>query len=103
MNGKIYKVVPEITREEILQACEFREIPNYGSVMTYQEFIDAVDEWYITDYDGSGELILNDKVVMRTSTWIRNRCVYFIDEFIVPFDVLYSIFGDDMKFIWFNK
>lgn len=103
MNGKIYKVVPEITKEEILQVCEFKGIPNYGTVMTFQKFTDAVDEEYITDYDGSGKLILNDKVVMYTSTWIRNRCVYFIDKFIIPFNVLYSIFGDDVKFIWFNK
>lgn len=55
------------------------------------------------DYDGSGDLVLFDKVVEDTSTWIHNRTVYFSNKFFVPFDVLHSIFGDDMKIIWFNK
>ena len=103
MNGKIYKVAPSITKEEILQNCGFKEIPDYGNVMTYKGFMEAVDSWCIMDYDGSGNLVLYDKVVVRTSTWIHNRTVYFADRFFVPFDVLYSIFGDDMKIIWFNK
>lgn len=103
MNGNIYKVVPSITKEEILEVCDFDDIPDYGDVMTYEEFIDAVDSWSIMDYDGSGDLILYNKVAVRTSTWIHNKTVYFADRFFVPFDVLHSIFGDDMKIIWFNK
>ena len=103
MNGKIYKVAPSITKEEILGVCKFREIPDFGDVMNYEEFMDDVDSFGIMDYDGSGDLILYDKVVERTSTWIHNRAVYFVDRFFVPFDVLHSIFGDDMKIIWFNK
>lgn len=103
MNGNIYKVVPIITKEEILEVCEFEEIPDFGDVMTYKEFMDDVDSWCITDYDGSGDLILCDKVVVSASIWIHNKTVYFADRFFVPFDVLHSIFGDDMKIIWFNK
>lgn len=103
MNGNIYKVVSNITKEEILQNCEFKEIPDFGDVMIYEDFIYDVENWSITDYDGVGDLILYDKVVKHTSTWIHNRSVYFADRFFVPFDVLHSIFGDDMKIIWFNK
>lgn len=103
MNGNIYKVAPSITKEEILQNCKYEEIPDYGDVMLYEEFMDAVSSYCITDYDGSGELVLFDKVVLGTSTWIHNRTVYFSNKFFVPFDVLHSIFGNDMKIIWFNK
>ena len=103
MNGKIYKVAPSITKEEILQMCKFEDVPDFGDVMTYEDFIDAVESWSIMDYDGTGDLMLYDKVVKYTSTWIHNRSVYFADRFFVPFDVLHSIFGDDMKIIWFNK
>ena len=103
MYGNIYKLAPSITKEEILQNCKFREIPDYGDVMTYQEFMKAVNSFCIMDYDGSGEIILFDKVVANTSTWIHHRTVYFEDRFFVPFDVLYSIFGNDMKIVWFNK
>ena len=103
MNGNIYKVAPIITKEEILQNCEYEEIPDYGDVMSYEKFMKAVNSYCIMDYDGSGELVLFDKVVKRTSTWIANKTVYFADKFFVPFDVLHSIFGDDMKIVWFNK
>lgn len=103
MNGKIYKVSPTITKEEILLECQFDPIPDCGDVMTYEEFIGLVEDFSIIDYDGSGRLILFDKVVRRTSTWLHNRSVFFADRFFVPFDVLHSIFGDDMKIIWFNK
>lgn len=103
MNGKIYKVSPTITKEEILSVCQFDHIPNFGDVMTYEKFIKLVENFSIIDYDGSGELILNGKVVKNTSTWLGHRSVFFADRFFVPFDVLQSIFGDDMKIIWFNK
>ena len=103
MNGNIYKVAPSITKEEILQNCDYEEIPDYGDVMSYKEFIEAVDNFCIIDYDGSGKLILYDKVVKNTSIWIFNKTVYFTDKFFVPFDVLYKTFGDDIKFVWFNK
>lgn len=103
MNGNIYKMAPDITREEILEMCEFESIPDYGHVMTCREFMDDVKTYCITDYDGDGDLILYDKVVKGTSLWIHNRTVYFEDRMFVPFDILHLIFGDDMKIIWFNK
>lgn len=103
MNGNIYKVSQTITKEEILQSCEFDAIPDYGDVYTYEKFIDMVEEYSIIDYDGTGRLVLNDKVVKHTATWLHHRSVFFADRFFVPFDILYSIFGDDIKFIWFNK
>ena len=103
MNGSIYKAVPDLTKEEILEVCEFESIPKYGKVMTCKEFMDAVKTYCITDCDGDGDLILYDRVVKGTSLWIYNRTVYFEDRLFVPFDELYSIFGNDMKIIWFNK
>ena len=103
MNGKIYKVAQSITKEEILQNCQFGEIPDYGDVFTYEEFMDMVEKLYIIDYDGSGRLVLYNKDVKFTSTWLHKRSVFFVDKFFVPFDVLHSIFGNDMKFVWFNK
>lgn len=103
MNNKIYKESPSITKEEILQNCQYEDIPEYGDVMSYKEFTECVNSYCITDYDGSGNLVLFDKVVDNASTWISYKTVHFSGKFFVPFDVLYSIFGDDMKFIWFNK
>lgn len=103
MNGHIYKVVPSITKEEILQNCEYEEMPEYGDLFDYKEFSEAVNNWVLTDYDGSGSLVLFEKRVKGTSTWLSNKTVYFKDKLFVPFDVLYKTFGDDVKFIWFNK
>ena len=103
MNGKIYKVSPTITKEEILSGCVFEPIPDYGDVMEYKEFIDLVNDFSIIDYDGTGRVILFGQVVKYASTWLNKRSVFFADRFFVPFDVLHSLFGSDLKIIWFNK
>lgn len=103
MNRNIYKLTPNITKEEILQNCEYNDIPDYGDVMTYEHFMNCVNNYGIMDNDGSGELVLFNKVVTNTALWIYHETVYFTDKFFVPFHVLHSIFGNDMKFIWFNK
>lgn len=90
MNGKVYKMVQSITKEEILQNCEYEEIPDYGTMMSYEEFMKAVKSYCITDYDGDGDLVLFNKVVKGTSIWIHNKTVHFIDKLFVPFDVLYD-------------
>ena len=103
MHGHIYKATPSITKDEILSTCTFDDMPDYGDVMTYESFVDAISSYCIMDYDGCGELILNNKVVDGTCVWIGNRTMYFEDRFFVPLDTLHELFGDDMKFIWFNK
>ena len=104
MKGNIYKMIPSITKEEILQNCEYNEnIPDYGDVFTYDDFIRDVDCYAITDYDGNGQLMLFGKIVKDTGLWIYNKCVYFRGRFFVPFKVLYNLFGNDVAFIWFNK
>lgn len=103
MNGNIYKVAASITKEEILENCEYGGIPEYGKVMSYGEFLDCVECYCITDYDGNGNIVLFGKVVENAHLWIHNRSVYFSNKFFVPFDILHSIFGNDMNFIWFNK
>lgn len=70
MNGNIYKLTPNITKEEILQNCEYNDIPDYGNVMTYEHFMDCVNNYGIMDNDESGELVLFNKVVTNTALWI---------------------------------
>ena len=103
MHGNIYQVVPFITKEEILEICDYKDIPNYGTVMEYQEFIKNVDAYSIIDCDGSGKLVLNDKVVKNSSVWIFGKTIFFPNKFFIPFHIMNELFGEDMKIIWFNK
>ena len=41
MNGNIYKLTPSITKEKILQNCEYNDIPDYGDVITYEHFMET--------------------------------------------------------------
>lgn len=104
MNGTIYKAVASITKEEILQACEFEDrMDMWGDIMSYDEFTACVRSYGITDYDGFGEIMLFDKVVSNSSVICDTKSVFIEDKFFIPFEYLYSIFGDDIKFIWHNK
>ena len=104
MNENAHKVEPSITKEEILQNCKYSYIiPTYGDVLPYETFNNCVENLILTDYHGTGSLILFGKVIENTKINIQNRTIYFSDSFFVPFDVLHSIFGDDMEIIWFNK
>lgn len=46
MNGNIYKVAASITKEEILENCKYGDIPEYGKVMSYGEFLDCVESGF---------------------------------------------------------
>ena len=85
MNGNIYKVAPSITKEEILQNCEYEEIPDYSDVMSYEKFMKAVNSYCIMDYDGSGELVLFDKVVKKLQHGLLIR------QFILQTSFLYLL------------
>lgn len=104
MDGRnVYKVAESITKDEILQVCNYGPISEYGDIFDYNKFVSCVECYGITDYDGYGELVLYDKEVKNSSILCDCKTVYFCNNYFVPFDVLYSIFGDDMKFIWFNN
>lgn len=60
-----------------------RELPNYGDLMTIEEWKDAVEEGYIMDDDGSGN-------------WVK-------DGMMSRFDPFSSEQEDATHVMWFNK
>lgn len=82
MNRNIYKVAASIAKEEILENCKCGDIPEYGEVMPYGEFLDCVECYCITDYDGNGHIVLFGKVVKNAHLWVHNRSVYFSNKFL---------------------
>jgi hypothetical protein len=69
---------------------EFSKIPDYGDLMTIEDFLEHLDKGWFMDYDGSGYYGFKDK-----------RANY-------KFDINnYKIFGEyDKRFthvVWFNK
>lgn len=99
----IYKVVPDITEQEILEHCNFVEPYDFGDRMSYKDFVESVEGHCIMDYDGSGNLVIDGKMVMNSNTWLRDRAVWIEGCAKIPFTKLYEIFGDRVSFIWFNK
>lgn len=102
-NSLIYRVVPDITEREIIEHCQFGDIPDFGDRMSYKEFMDATGSKCIMDYDGSGEIAIDGKSVTNSSTWIRDDSVWIEGCAKVPFKKLYEIFGDRLSFVWYNK
>ena len=92
-----------LVKEYVLKACEFEELDNLGTLMTYKEFIADVDCGCLIDYDGWGHLVLNGKEVVDSATHIHSKSMDIGGKLSVPFDRLYDIFGDDMKIRWFNR
>lgn len=104
MQGNIYKVAENITKEEILQVCEYREhVSEYGDVMQFEEFMKYVKCGALIDYDGYGRIILFGKEVANSSLWIDNETVYITDKLFIPFNVIHELFGNDVKVNWFNR
>ncbi|MCM1221850.1 MAG: hypothetical protein NC548_46000 [Lachnospiraceae bacterium] len=99
----IYRVVPDVTEQEILEHCKFQDLPDFGEHYEYKRFLEDVDHCCIMDYDGSGNLVIDGKEVRNSTTWLRDRAIW-IDEFAkIPFQKLYEIFGDRVSFMWYNK
>lgn len=73
----------------MVQTPEFEEIPNYGDVMTLDEFIDCCNSGGFIDYDGSGNYVTEDHMT--------NISIFASD---VEND---SIRKDFYKIVWFNK
>jgi hypothetical protein len=65
------------------------DIPSYGDVMEMKEFIQACDMGAFIDYDGSGHLIVGDKMAQNIT--------------IVPSDIVHGLYREYEKVIWFNK
>lgn len=103
MEKNIYKIVSDIAKEEILQHCEYEKVPDYGDVKSFEDFMVDVEYGCIMDYDGDGKLILHDKVVKGSSLWVDEGYVCLKKFAFIPFEKLHKIFGNEMKFLWFNK
>lgn len=103
MKGIIFKRDTMVSRKEFEEFCEFESISGFGVIFSYEDFMDMIETGCITDYDGFGELVLFDKTVTNSSVSILNRNVYIEGSLFVPLETLYKMFGDDMKFCWYNK
>lgn len=103
MSTKIYKRKDSITKEELLNMFEFHDIPSFGSTMSWKKFIDYTESGCILDYDGSGCLVIGDKMADNTCTCIDEELIYIEDHCYITFNLLYKLFGDELKVQWFNK
>lgn len=103
MKGMIFKRDAVVSSKEFEEACEFENISDFGDVFSYEDFMDMIETGCISDYDGSGELVLFDKTVVNSCISISNRNAYIEGSLFVPFEILHKMFGDGMKFCWYNK
>lgn len=92
-----------ITAADIVKMCEVMDIPSYGTVMSYEEFMSHVTAGCIMDYDGDGEIILFDKLVKNSYVSIYNRSAHVTYGVNMTLEKLYELFGDNMKICWYNK
>ena len=100
----IYKAVNSISGEEILGSLKYEDkVSITGDVMDYNIFIDCVDSLCIMDYDGIGCIVLDGRETSNAFISIIDRSIYIKDGYIIPWKVMYDIFGDRMKFIWYNR
>lgn len=90
-------------RSDIIKACRLDEVSKYGTVREYEEFMECVHCKSIMDYDGDGYLIIGENEVSNSDLHVDDRFVRISKQYDVPFEKLHEVFGDDIKFIWFNK
>jgi len=78
--------IKSITRKEILQNIQFYdEIPDFGDVMTYKQFMEYVNSGCIIDYDGDGDLMLFGKVVKALPL------IFMSEKFFLKVNILYHL------------
>lgn len=92
-----------VNQSDIVEACRLDEISRYGTVMEYEEFMECVYCMGIIDYDGNGYLIIGEKQVSNSDLHVDDRFVRIARKYDIPFEKLHEAFGNDIKFIWFNK
>lgn len=88
---------------DIVEACRLDEISKYGTVMGYEEFMEYADCMGIIDYDGNGYLIIGEKQVSNSDIHVDDHFVRIAKQYDVPFEKLHEVFGNHIRFIWFNK
>lgn len=100
------ETITNISKDNIVKMCLFDEIPHYGHVISYKDFIEEIGSGFFTSVDGSADLILFDQVIENAEVYVDKQCIIFVtfsNYTMFSFEELHSIFEDDMKFIWFNK
>lgn len=103
MYGAIFKETTDIKAEDIIKEMTFRSLPDYGDVMSLKEFKSYNDSGCIIDDDGSGYIVYNKQKVSNSTVWCFNQSVLIGNKYILPYESLVELFGDDIMIIWFNK
>lgn len=71
--------------------------------MAYDKFLEHVDCGGICDYDGSGEIMLDDAVMTGINVYPDEAIAVVPEAFILPLPVIHELFGDRMTVCWYNK
>jgi hypothetical protein len=82
--------IDELSRKmRLIQIPEFQEIPDYGDVMTLEDFVECCKDGGFIDYDGSGNYATEDKMT---------------DIKVYPNDIITNMYRKDFpKVVWFNR
>lgn len=103
MKNTIFKMVDDIIAEELLAVFDLCDKSNYGDVFDLDTFEHYNDCKCITDYDGSGCMIFDGKLVNNSVVWCFNKSVLINKQYILPYSSLRELFGDMVEIIWYNK
>lgn len=79
--------------------------PDWGDVMSLEDFGDAVADGVFINYDGYGRLVIGDKIVRNSVTDINDKiCRVEIDDLYCFWlrDIL-SVYGGQVKICWYNR
>lgn len=84
------KIFMKLSREyRLIQSFELTDISDYAHHMTLKEFINAANDGWFIDYDGSGNYATKDKES---------------DITIIPSDIIAGVYREDFTHVvWYNK
>lgn len=79
-----------------------------GDIMSIPEFLNLVKAGYFTNYDGCGELVIDNKQILASAT---NICGSTVDIMIgignyrgwCSLNEIYDKYGDRVQIQWFNR
>ncbi len=89
-NQNVVSECAKLNRQiRILEDYELEPLPDYGTLMSLEEFVAYSKTGFLVDYDGSGRYATSDKA--------SNICIF-------PSDILSGEYRHDFSHvIWFNK
>ena len=96
----IYKRITSVSAEEVLDTLRLSELPSHGTLLTVDEFVDAVKRGYLTDNNGVGELAVDGKLIKGSRCLMDHE--YFIagKEYAISFKGLKKVFGKRAGVLW---